>query len=86
MSNHMDGLHAVDQATREHEEELANWPRVYDTYLCTFARWYHNHSESSRDDELNVTRDDEDNHLFREFLTDMLLNSCLFLKLNEKHG
>jgi hypothetical protein len=69
MSDHMDGLHAVDQARREHEEELTNRPRVYDIYLCIFARWYHNHPESSRDDELNVTRDDDDNHLFREFLT-----------------
>jgi hypothetical protein len=74
MSDHMDGMHAVDQARREHEEELANWPlaRVYDTYLCTFARWYHNHPKSSRDDEINVTRDDDDNHLFRKLLTDVV--------------
>jgi hypothetical protein len=72
MSDHMDGLHAVDQAMREHEEELANGPQVYDTYLSYFARWYHTHPESSRNDELNVTRDVDDNCLFREFLTDVV--------------
>jgi hypothetical protein len=72
MSDHMDGLHAKDQERRQHEEELANWPSVYDTYLSTFARWYHNHPEPNRNDELNVTRDDDDNHLFREFLTDVV--------------
>jgi hypothetical protein len=72
MSDHMDGLHAVDQTRREHEEELANWPHTYDTYLCTFTHWYHNRPEPSRSDELNVTRDDDNQHLFREFLTDVV--------------
>jgi hypothetical protein len=66
MSDHMDGLHVVDQATREHEVELANWPLVYDIYLCNFARWYHNHPEASRNDELNITRDDDDNSLLTD--------------------
>jgi hypothetical protein len=68
----MDGLQALDRQRREHEEELANSPRVYDTYLHTLAHWYHNPSEPNRNDELNVTRDDDDNHLFREFLTDVV--------------
>jgi hypothetical protein len=37
LTDHMDGIHAVDEARREHEEELANWPHTYDTYLSTFA-------------------------------------------------
>jgi hypothetical protein len=60
--------------TKQGENMKRNWPtgHTYDTYLCTFARWYHNHTEPSRSDELNVTRDDDDNHLFRELLTDVV--------------
>jgi hypothetical protein len=68
----MEGLQAVDQVKREHEEQLANWSRVYDTYLRNFASWYYNHPASFRNDELNVSRDDDDNALFREFLTDIV--------------
>jgi hypothetical protein len=66
LSNRMDGSYAIDRAEDAHEEAVADWPHTY-TYLR-----HHEYPQPSRSDGLAVARDNEENDLFRQFLTDVV--------------